>query len=45
MSRALKCEHKAWRSLNDAEDQCEACGVIATAEGKLNLAKLRVRAL
>jgi len=40
--RALECTHE-WVKLNDTEDQCKRCGVIATEEGKRNLERLKRR--
>jgi hypothetical protein len=41
LRRAYDCEH-AWQPLSDASDgaqQCSRCGVIATPEGKRELAR------
>jgi len=42
--RAYRCEpHHVWRPVNETEDQCAKCGVIATATGKRNLAQMAAR--
>jgi hypothetical protein len=35
--RAQRCDHK-WAKLNEKEDKCSACGVIATPDGRRHLA-------
>ncbi len=35
--RAYKCSHK-WGPHSATEEQCKLCGIIATPEGKANLA-------
>jgi hypothetical protein len=43
LKRALDCPQHEWVKLNDAEDQCKHCGIIATEEGKAHLARVRAR--
>jgi hypothetical protein len=43
LMRMGKCKHENWEMINDHEDQCSHCGVIATEEGKKNLERLRVK--
>lgn len=38
--RAKSCDH-VWVKLNDEEDQCQKCTVIATEAGKKNLERMR----
>src|SRR5574343_1441647 len=40
LRRALRCAHE-WQYFNATEDQCTKCGVLATEEGKKNLARLQ----
>lgn len=35
--RELACAHKYWYMLNDTEDQCHDCGMIATEEVRKSL--------
>lgn len=42
LKRALRCEHD-WTPLNETEDRCRLCGVIATEEGKQALARIAAR--
>lgn len=43
LMRMKKCKHENWEMINDNEDQCSHCGVIATEEGKKNLERLRTK--
>lgn len=43
LMRAAKCQHE-WAKLNDTEDQCTYCTVIATEEGKRRLEVMARRA-
>lgn len=40
--RVTRCDHE-WENLNDTEDRCPKCGVIATEAGKKNLERMRER--
>jgi hypothetical protein len=42
--RAYRCEHE-WSPINAVEEQCEHCRIIATADGKRNLAAMAARYL
>lgn len=37
LARAYRCTHK-WEKYSDTEDQCQNCGILATEDGKKNLA-------
>lgn len=43
LKRMLDCPGHEWVRLNDDEDQCRRCGVIATEEGKRNLLRMARR--
>ena len=42
LQRAYACEHK-WVPLNETEEQCSRCSIIATPEGKTYLARIADR--
>ena len=42
LRRAYDCSH-AWVKDSPTEDRCTECGVIATEEGKKNLARMAAR--
>ncbi len=42
LMRVAQCQHE-WVHLNDTEDRCTRCRVIATEEGKKNLERARRR--
>lgn len=42
LRRAFDCKHD-WKSINETEEQCSHCLVIATPAGKENLAKAAER--
>jgi len=42
MRRVHECEHE-WKDIGGGEEQCTRCTIIATPEGKVNLARITAR--
>ncbi len=41
--RMCDCSHYHWVKINDQEEQCTGCAVIATEEGKRNLKRFVIK--